>query len=252
MSLKCRLLLLSHLTVLLGLCGVAFASDGKATKLPKIVIAIGEDEYHAKETLPAFAKAELEEELHGRCVVLQSDNKSDLPGLEALKDADLLIMFMRRRTLPESQLKQFQAYFDAGRPVVALRTSCHAFQNWLEFDKLVLGCHYANHYAAQGTIRIAPAPKQAGNPLLRGIGAAGFVSGSSLYRVLPLANSCVPLLIGTWADKPPEPVAWTNEHKGGRVFFTSLGAPEDFNLPEFRSLLRNGVAWAMEKPDHRK
>jgi type 1 glutamine amidotransferase len=241
-----KLLFLQWAILMTG-SAVAWA-DAQNPAHPRIVIAIGEDEYHAKETLPAFAKTELEEKLHCQCVILQSDDKANLPGLEALKEADLLIMFLRRRTLPEEQLKQFKDYFDSGRPVVALRTSCHAFQNWLEFDKLVLGCHYANHYAGQGKIDIYRVDKEAQNPLLRGINANGFVSSSSLYRVLPLAETCRPLLMGAWTNKPPEPVAWTNQYKGGRVFFTSLGHPDDFKLPEFRQLLSNGVQWALEQP----
>src|SRR5689334_11921828 len=147
---------------------VCAAADSSA-KSPRIVIAIAEDEYHAKETLPEFAKTELEGKLHFPCVILQSDSKTDLPGLDALKDADLLIMFMRRRSLPENQLKQFQAYFDSGRPVVGLRTSCHAFQTWLDFDKIVLGCHYNNHYSAKGTTHVSAIEGRAQNPLLRGV-----------------------------------------------------------------------------------
>ena len=45
-----------------------------------------------------------------------------------------------------------------------------------------------------------------------------------------------------------EPVAWTNAHKGGRVFFTSLGSPDDFKSPQFRRLLLNGVNWALDRP----
>jgi type 1 glutamine amidotransferase len=214
---------------------------------PRVVIAIGEDEYHANETLPAFAKSELEGKFHFKVTVLQSDDKTNLPGLSALKDADLLIIFMRRRSLPADQLAQFQAYFNSGRPVVALRTSCHAFQNWLEFDRIVLGCNYNNHYAAKGKLEISVAPggAAASDPILRGVIPSGFQSDSSLYKVLPLAPSCAPLLIGNWEDKPAEPVAWTNHYKGGRIFFTSLGSPDDFKLPQFRRLLSNGVLWAL-------
>lgn len=211
---------------------------------PNIVLAIAEDEYHAKETLPEFAKTELEGRLGFHCTILQSDSKTDLQGTEALKDADLLIMFMRRRTLPEAQLKAFKDYFDSGRPVVALRTSCHAFQNWLEFDKIVLGCNYNNHYTPRGTLKIEQAIGAADQPILKGIPKT-FSSTSSLYKVLPLAPTCQALLTGTWEDKPPEPVAWTNHYKGGRVFFTSLGDPDDFHQPVFRTLLTNGVLWAL-------
>ena len=43
-------------------------------------------------------------------------------------------------------------------------------------------------------------------------------------------------------------MAWTNVHKGGRVFYTSLGHPDDFNDPQFRRLLLNGILWALDRP----
>lgn len=228
------------LILLAWMAGPAKASP----RHPNIVLAIAEDEYHAKETLPEFAKSELEGRLGFHCTILQSDSKTDLQGTEALKNADLLIMFMRRRTLPKAQLKAFQDYFNSGRPVVALRTSCHAFQNWLDFDKIVLGCNYNNHYKPRGTLKVEQSPGVSDQPTLTGIPKT-FSSTSSLYKVLPLAPTCQVLLTGTWEDKPPEPVAWTNHYKGGRIFFTSLGDPDDFHQPAFRTLLTNGVLWAL-------
>ena len=49
-------------------------------------------------------------------------------------------------------------------------------------------------------------------------------------------------------NDPMVPVVWTNSYKGGRIFFTSLGAPDDFKLPQFRRLLSNSVLWALDKP----
>jgi type 1 glutamine amidotransferase len=240
--LKFQIIICSLVAAICFTSNNARAADSKP---PTIVIAIGEDEYHAKETLPAFAKSELQDKLHFNVKIVQSDDKTNMPGLEALKQADLLIMFMRRRELPTAQLQLFKDYFDSGKPVVAIRTSCHAFQNWLEFDKVVLGCNYNNHYAAKGTIAITPAAGAKDHPILKGVSPLSFTSDSSLYKVMPLADACTPLLIGKWTDKPPEPLAWTNTHQGGRVFFTSLGSPDDFKLPQFREMLSNGVVWAI-------
>ena len=80
----------------------------------------------------------------------------------------------------------------AGKPVVGVRTASHSFQNWLEFDKLVLGCNYGRHYGTgKDGIKttITPASKEATNhPILRGIDLAGstWESTASLYRVTPL------------------------------------------------------------------
>jgi type 1 glutamine amidotransferase len=232
--------------LLIGFASSACAADGASPAKPiNVIITIGEDEYHAKETLPAFANAELQEKLHWHVTIIQSDDKKDMPGLETLKNADLLIMFMRRRELPETQLQLFKDYFESGKPVVGIRTSCHAFQNWLEFDKVILGCHYNNHYSAKEPIAVSVSVAKAaeGNPLLRGV-PPEFVSASSLYKVVPLFPTCTPLLMGTWTDKPAEPVAWTNRYKRARVFFTTLGSPEDFRSAAFRRLLTNGILWA--------
>jgi type 1 glutamine amidotransferase len=218
------------------------------------VFVIAEDEYSAKDTLPEFAKTELEGKLHWTPKILQSDSKTDIPGLEAVDRADLLVLFMRRRELPAEQLNHFKKYFEAGKPVVGVRTASHSFQNWLEFDKLVLGCNYGRHYGSgkDGVkTTITPASDDAmSHPILRGIDLKGgaWESAASLYRVTPLLPGTTPLLNGKWQSEKEEPVAWTNLHNGGRVFYTSLGHPDDFKDPRFRKLLTNGILWALDKP----
>ena len=53
---------------------------------------------------------------------------------------------------------------------------------------------------------------------------------------------------GTIPDKEPEPVAWTNQYKQSRIFYTSLGHQDDFQNESFRRMLINAVFWAMNKP----
>ena len=69
---------------------------------------------------------------------------------------------------------------------------------------------------------------------------------STLYKTSPLAASARLLMLGRVADRQPlEPVAWTHRSPaGGRVFYTSLGHPGDFQLPAFQLLLANAVRWA--------
>jgi type 1 glutamine amidotransferase len=210
---------------------------------PKVVVVTAEEEYDAKTTLPAFVKADVESRLGVRATFLNSDSKTEIQGLEALDDADLLVLFVRRRTLPDAQLGRIKAYLDRGKPLVALRTSCHAFQDWKTFDHDVLGCNYQGHHGKDLKITVRPAPGAENTPLLRGV--VGYESGASLYKVNPLAKTATPLLVGKVADQPEEPVAWTNAYKGGRVFFTSLGHQDDFKSPAFRRLLLNGITWAL-------
>lgn len=217
-------------------------------KPAKIVVVTAEQEYKAKETLPAFFKSPAVIAALGAAetIHVNSDSTSDIPGLEALDDADLLVLYARRRTLPAEQVERFRAYLAKGKPIVAIRTSSHAFENWPEFDGEVLGCDYKGHHGNDGSTAVRVAPGATGDPLLRGVSA---IEGrGSLYRSNPLAKTAVPLLVGTWRDQPEEPAAWTNTYKGGRVFYTSLGHADDFQSPGFRRLLLNAVLWGLDKP----
>src|SRR5262245_28087480 len=62
-----------------------------------------------------------------------------------------------------------------------------------------------------------------------------------------LAKTATPLLTATWPGAN-ETDAWTNTYKGGRIFYTTLGHPGDFDTPQFRKLLVNAVFWALDKP----
>src|SRR5579875_3107834 len=104
----------------------------------RIVLIAGDDaEYHSEEALPALAK--ILAVRHGfDCRVLFSINPDDgtidprekrnIPGLESLQSADLLVLFMRWRDLPDSQMKYLVDYFESGRPIIAIRTGTHPFE----------------------------------------------------------------------------------------------------------------------------
>jgi hypothetical protein len=228
-----------------------------------IVFMIGEDEYRTAETLPEFARQELEPAGY-RITIVTADtaDKNNFPGLvEALRTADLLVLSVRRRTPMAGQLDAVRAHLAAGRPLVGIRTASHAFalrpgdppaaplSTWQGFDPEVLGGHYTNHHPAGPQTVVTLAPGAAAHPILRGITVARLIGAGSLYKVSPLESGTTPLLLGAIPGQPPEPVAWTRLYgrKQARVFYTSLGHPDDFRNAEFRRLLLNGVAWAIAK-----
>jgi len=231
---------------------------------PHIAFAIAEQEYDTKTTLPAFAK----EHLAGayRCTFVHANprDRNDVPGLEALYDADLLVLSMRRRALPVIQMDHLERYIRSGRPLVAIRVSCVPFAAakaplghvvWQHFDQEVLGCNYSGYDAGsrRSGCDVWALPDAAGHPILSRLPAMKFHSRSWLYRMRPMAEAAHPLVMGRWAeDKPAEPVAWTHTYNGGRVFYTSLGHPADFKVPAFPRLLRNAIHWALDRPDGRR
>ncbi|HMO63665.1 MAG TPA: ThuA domain-containing protein, partial [Verrucomicrobiota bacterium] len=122
---------------------------------------------------------------------------------------------------------------------------------WPGFDVEGLGTRYEGHFsnrAAEGDpTRVRFTAGGAAHPVLTGLPAEGFASATTLYRSRELAPGVTPLLVGT-CRAGEEPVAWVKTGGGGRVFYTSLGGPEDFAEPAFRRLLLNGVLWALGDP----
>lgn len=231
---------------------------------PHVVVMIGEDEYHTWETLPEFAERDLRPRGY-RVTVVNADptDKHNFPGLvNALLTADVLVVSVRRRTPKSEQLDAVRAHLAAGKPLVGIRTASHAFalrpadppaaaphSTWQDFDPAVFGGHYTNHHGAGPPTTITLAAGGTTHPILEGISVAGLIGAGSLYKVSPLEKGTTPLLMGAIPGQPVEPVAWTHLYgtKRARVFYTSLGHPDDFKNAEFRRLLANGITWAMGK-----
>jgi len=245
-------------TSLTGLPEFVFGND----KRPRIVFISAESEYGAAESLPGFAH-ELETKYGFHCEVLQGSiersgpERHEILGMEELEKADLVVVFARRRSFPQEQMKYLHLYLDMGKPLIGLRTASHAFDargkgpkghaEWPGFDSEVLGGNYHGHYGRGPTTTVTAADGAEGHPILAGV-QTPFTSIGSLYQVSPLKKSTKILLIGAIPDKGPEPVAWTNKYKKSHVFYTSLGHLNDFENQQFRRLLINAVFWAMEKP----
>ena len=165
-----------------------------------MVLLSGESLYDSAETLRAYAK-QLEKKFGYRCTTLTRVEKNKFPSLDALSQADLVIFYMRRMTLPTEQLGQVKKYIESCKPVIGLRTASHAIQNWLEMDKLVLGGNYQGHHKNNllGNASVVPSTK--GHPILAGVGSE-FRMGGSLYKNTPLAKQAKPLLTGKVEGHP--------------------------------------------------
>src|SRR5262249_45513705 len=193
-------------------------------------------------------------------VVVPADPKDPdvIPGLaEALGKADLLLLSLRRRALPANDLEAVRQFLAAGKPVVGIRTASHAFDArgklaggravWPKFDPEVLGGNYSGHHGAgpKATVKAGAGPEA--HPALTGV-RPPLGGHGSLYKVSPLATSATPLLTGSLPSRAQEPVAWVNRYGKARVFYTSLGHPEDFQEAPFRRLLANAILWALDRP----
>ncbi|WP_406695563.1 HEAT repeat domain-containing protein [Singulisphaera sp. Ch08] len=250
--------------------GMALVGFGSATRaaepapVPHLVFLIGEEGYRTGETLPEFIQRELASPGFRTTIIRPDPNDPNhFPGLDALKKADLLVLSVRRRTLPEAELALIRGYLEAGKPLVALRTSSHAFAlssgsppanhaQWADFDVAVLGGRYAGDLPNQAGTDVSIAPGAEKQELLAGLPSASFHSAGSLYKSVDLGSKTTVLLRGQTVDQGQAvsyPVAWTNRfQENSRVFYTSLGHPDDFKLPAFNRLLSNAIHWALNRP----
>lgn len=258
----------------------------------KVVLISGDEEYRSEESMPQLGK--ILSQHHGfDCTVLFAIDPADgtinpkvnnnIPGMESLKDADLVIMCLRFRNLPDDQMKHFVDYVESGRPIVALRTSTHAFnikdgatyakysfnsKQWNGgFGRQVLGETWISHHGAHGkqATRGMFAPGQENSVLLKGIKSGEIFGPTDVYGVtIPLPGDSTPIVLGEVVsgmnpadpalegpkNNPKMPVAWTKSYKTGsgktsRIFTTTMGASQDLLNEALRRLIVNASYWAL-------
>jgi putative membrane-bound dehydrogenase-like protein len=216
-------------------------NDAPATKKLKVCLVSGSFEYKSDESLAAFQKY-LEANFPVECtrVFAKAEKDKDLSGLENLEKCDVAIFFTRRLQLDGESLDRVKAFVKSGKPIVGIRTASHGFQNWLLMDKEVFGGDYKGHFGQTIECEVKVEPKAKDHPALRGVGE--FKTTGGLYKNPDVAHDVTVLLRGT-ITQGTEPVAWVREKDGRRVFYTSLGTPDDFKDPNFTRLLVNGLAW---------
>ena len=218
-----------------------------------VVFIIAEAQYRAAESLPEFAKDFLSPRPEYRITFLNqsTEDKYHLAGLVALKQADLVVLYVRRRSLLPEDMAFFKDYLSAGNPLLALRTSSHAWDTrnrgprdqveWKTFDPEVLGGNYQGHHADGIETTIAVVPGMEAHPILMGVDLSRLIGKGSLYKASPLSPRAQVILVGSIPGASTEPVLWQHPYGRGRVVYTSLGHPGDFAQPNFNRLLLNAI-----------
>lgn len=250
------------LALAVGTCGQVVTAAPTTGNAARILFLVNDepDNYEAARTIPRFAR-DLEERQGHRCTVIQGVlplEKVRFPGLEAIDASDLLVVFFRRSAPASEQLGLIRRHLAAGKPLVGIRTANHAFslktepaaghEKWWEFVPEFLGCENRGYGRSEDGVDVRAVPDQARHPILAGVEPLAWHSQGPLYVVKPLVDAqATVLLLGSGGRFSDEPIAWTRMAGQSRVFYTSLGYPTDFDLPQYRRLLQNGIAWALDR-----
>lgn len=238
---------------------------------PHLVMLIAEDEYKTEETLPRFAVSHLGRDFRVTTVFGSDRNRNDIPGIDAIKSADVLLVSVRRRVLPATQMQLIRDFVKSGKPVIGIRTASHAFSlrnkkppegfvDWPNFDAEVLGGNYHGHYGNELTSTVK-FDSTGPHKILQNVPGNPTPQGGSLYKTSPIAKGTFVLTRGHLDGQPAEPVTWTFQRAGvtpdaetdinGRSFYTSMGQVKDFDNPAFTQLLYQGICWASNiDPSH--
>jgi len=255
----------------------------------RIVLLAGDEEYRSEEGLPMLGK--ILAERHGfQCTVLFSINPADgtidpnvqtnIPGFERVKGADLIVMLYRFRELPDEKMKLFVDHINAGKAIIAIRTSTHSFQyshnknspyakyDWRSkewpggFGQQVLGDTWVSHHGEHGkqSTRGFINEKERGHPVLRGV--EDIWGPTDVYGIVHLPPDAKVLVYGQVlegmkpTDKPLEgkkndpmmPLIWTHDYKAEsgkvcRTLTSTIGAAPDLESEGLRRLFVNACYW---------
>ncbi len=207
--------------------------------MPHIVLISGDEEYRSEEALPQLAKI-LSTRQGFKCTVLfaqdpakpgiiNPNHLNNIPGLESLKTADMMIIFTRFRALPDEQMQYIDDYLKSGKPILGIRTATHAFSfeeadfesNWKHygnfykgndewkggFGRFILGEKWISHHGEHRhqSTRGIPVPGQENHPILKGIAEGKIWGPTDVYGVrLPLPGDSQPVVLGQVVNRAGE------------------------------------------------
>jgi Trehalose utilisation len=266
-----------------------------------VVFVTGEEEYRSEEAAPMLARVLSTH--HGfKTTVLFSISKArgkdkdkekkkdegnidpntpdNIPGLVRLDGADMMVMMLRFRELPDDDMKHIADFVRAGKPILAVRTSTHAFAytmrrdgpyaswDWQSsvwpggFGQQIVGDTWVRHQGGHGkeSTRGVITPEHAAHPVLRGVrdiwgptdvygvdklppGARILVRGQVLAGMAPTD----PPVPGAKND-PMQPLVWIRDYQleggqPGKVIASTIGAAVDLECADLRRLFVNAIYW---------
>lgn len=265
---------------------VVYEGKDEPGKGKHIVLIAGDEEYRSEESLPMLGK--ILSQRHGfKCTVLfpidkatgeiNPNEQTNIPGMEAVATADLVVLALRFRELPDDKMKYLVDYLSAGKPVIAVRTATHSFNYtrnkqspYAKFDfgskewpggfgQQLLGetwiSHHGNHKSesARGVIEGV----NLDHPILKGV--KDIWGPSDVYGIKHLPRGATVLvhgltLKGMQPDSLPNyekslmPMIWLKDYQldGGRQgmgLTATIGAAVDLESEDLRRLYVNACYW---------
>ncbi len=204
-----------------------------------VVLLAGDEEYRSEEVMPVLAKLLAEKHGFETTVLFSADEDGtinpgatkSLMGAEALDKADAVVMLLRFRDWNDETMGKFKAAMNRGIPVVALRTSTHAFNtkkdgSWADwswnhssggFGRKVLGETWLTHWGVhkKEATKTVMEPGSEKSPLLKGV--TQVFGDTDVYEAAPPADATILLrgIVLKGMNPTDEPADYEKKTKGG-------------------------------------
>jgi type 1 glutamine amidotransferase len=142
-----------------------------------------------------------------------------------------------------------QHFMARGGGVLAIHAAADSHYHWPWYGKLI-GGHFARHPQGTPTGQVSVVAR--GDPAVAGLQPSVRRTDEWYYfdDYDPTSNLPVtlnPTSIGE-ADVNPNPMSWTREVDGGRVFYTAMGhTTQSYSEPWFLRQLADGLDWLLNR-----
>ena len=227
---------------------VAFAADN-AAKLKVLVVTGGH----------GYAKAPFNKMFNDNAEIVatiaehQSTNATvfDRPDLLSF---DVVVLYDIRKSITETQKKNFLALLEKGAGLVVLHHALVSYQRWPDYERIIGGLYPEDEdksgvvtdkvgYEHDVDIPVTIVAKD--HPITAGL--KDFTLHDEIYWGYRVHPEVTPL-ITTTLPKSGKPLGWCRTEGKSRVVFIQLGhGPEAFEDSNYRRLLANSIRWTARK-----
>ena len=181
----------------------------------------------------------------------------DVFSTEALKDVDAIV-FVSTTTKPDDPASEWftgarrealQAFVHRGGGIVGIHAAADSHYHWPWYGKL-MGARFVSHPKGtpEGVVTVVDGKHASTKGLAKTVKRADeWYYYQDYDPTLHLLVTVDPGSIGE-KDVNPNPISWSHEFEGARVFYTGMGhTPESYQDAWFMQHLGQGLAWVLKR-----
>jgi type 1 glutamine amidotransferase len=165
----------------------------------------------------------------------------------SIKDLSLIVPIVTMAKIEKAEVRNLTQAVAGGVGLAGFHGGmCDAFRESVDYQ-FMCGGQWVAHPGDVIDFRVDIVKPD--DPICRGIRSFAYRSEQYYMHVDPTNDVLATTTFSgehlPWIEGVVMPVAWKRRYGGGRVFYSSLGhAPQEFAVPEMRTLLHRGMLWA--------